>query len=63
MPWYAWLILVVVVIIFLIVGFRNANHNYTIGSGMFKNSDNNLDRDEHLDPSDYDYYNKKDKLK
>ena len=63
MPWYAWIILIVVVIVFLIVGFRNANQNYTIGSGMFKNSDNNLDRDEHLDPSDYDYYNKKDKLK
>lgn len=63
MPWYAWIILIVVVIIFIIVFFRNANHNYTIGSGMFKNSDNNLDRDEYLDPSDYDYYNKKDKLK
>lgn len=63
MTWYEWLILATIIVIIMILGYRMANHNYTIGSGMFKNSDNNLNGDEHLDVSDYDYYNKKDKLK
>ncbi len=61
--WAIWLIIIVIGIIIIAVGFRSANHNYTIGSGMFKNSDENLNKDEHIDPSDYDYYNKKGKLK
>ena len=57
------IILVVVIIILVVVGMRNANQNYTIGGGMFKNSDNNLNKDEHMDSSDYNYYNKDGKLK
>lgn len=58
-----WVILLVIVVILAVITIRNANHSYTIGSGMFKNSDNNLNKDEHLDASDFDYYNKNDKLK
>lgn len=60
--WWIFLLLVAIILIIWIAA-RNANHGYTIGSGMFKNSDNNLDKDEHLDVSDYDYYNKKGKFK
>lgn len=58
-----WIIFIVLLVLFAAVGIRNANHGYTLGSGMFKNSDNNLERDEHLDASDYNYYNEKDKMK
>ncbi len=60
---WGWFILLAVVVVAVILGMRNANHSYTIGSGMFKNSDDNLNKDEHIDVSDFDYYNKKDKLK
>lgn len=61
---WGWIILIILgVVIFALLGLRNANHNYTIGSGLYKNSDNNLNKDEYLDPSDYNYYNTKDKLK
>lgn len=55
-----WLVIIVLVVI---VGIMAANRNYTVGSGMFKKSDNNLQKDEHLDASDYNYYNNKDILK
>ena len=42
---------------------RNANENYTAGSGMFKRSDGNLKKDEHLDVSDYNYYDDEGKMK
>lgn len=59
-----WIIFLIIVIgIFAIIGWRNANENYTAGNGLFKRSDDNLSKDEHLDPSDYNYYNSKDKLK
>lgn len=57
------ILLIAGIVIIIVLGIRNANHNYTLGSGMFKNSDNNLERDENVDISDYNYYNKKDKLK
>ena len=57
------ILLIVGVVILFVVGIRKANHNYTLGSGMFKNSDNNLERDKYNDPSDFNYYNKNDKLK
>ena len=38
---------------------RNMNHNYTIGSGMFKMSEGNLEKGKHVDPADYNYYNNK----
>lgn len=59
-----WIVFLIIVIgVFAIIGWRNANENYTAGSGLFKRSDDNLSKDEHLDPSDYNYYNSKDKLK
>lgn len=60
---YIIIILVIVIVIGIISGIRNANHSYTIGSGMFKYSDDNLNKDKKLDASDFNYYNKKDKLK
>ena len=57
------IILVVVIIILVVIAIRNANQNYTIGGGMFKNSDNNLNKDEHMDSSDYNYYDKDGKFK
>jgi hypothetical protein len=42
------------------VGVQSANHGYTMGSGLFKKSEANLEKEAHLDVSDYDYYNSKD---
>ena len=58
-----WIILAVIVVIFVIGLSRKVNENYTFGSGMFKNSDANLEKDDHVDPSDYNYYDKKGKFK
>ena len=59
-----WLIFLgIMIAIFVVLGLRNANQNYTAGSGLFKRSENNLQRDEHLDASDFNYYNDTDKLK
>ena len=55
--------LIIIIIVLVVVGMRNANQNYTIGGGMFKNSDDNLKKDEHMDSSDYNYYDKDGKLK
>lgn len=57
------LLWMVVIILFVVIGYRTINHNYTVGSGLFKRSDNNLEKNEHLDVSDYDYYNTKNKFK
>ena len=46
----------VVVILIAITFRRNANHNYRTESGLFKNSEFNLDEKEEL--SDKDYYDK-----
>ena len=54
-----WLVFVVVIILVLALAVRNMNHNYTAGKGMFKNSDNNLEKDEKMDASDYDYFDDK----
>ena len=62
-PWWGWLVILVVVVGTGVAKVRNANHDYTAGSGMFKRDDNNLEKDKHLDVSDYDYYNNKGKLK
>jgi len=58
-----WIILGFLVVIFVIGLLRGANKDYTAGSGMFKNSENNLKRDERLDVSDYNYYDNKGKMK
>ena len=43
------------VAIIAVAVYRNANVNYRTGSGMFKNSEYNLDDQDEL--SDKDYYN------
>lgn len=60
---YLIIILVIVIVLGIIGGTRNANHNYTIGSGMFKDSNDNLSKEKESDASDFEYYNQKDKLK
>ncbi len=47
---------IALLIIIAVVAKRNMNHNYTIGSGMFKMSDDNLEKDKHVDTADYNYY-------
>lgn len=55
--------LIVLIIVLVAAAMSGANQGYTIGGGMFKNSDNNLNKDEHMDSSDYNYYDKDGKLK
>lgn len=50
-------------VLIAVLAKRNMNHNYTIGSGMFKMSDDNLNKDEHLDAADYNFYDDKGILK
>lgn len=60
----SWImILIAVVILSVIIGNRSANEGWTRGSNLFKDSEYNLEKDKKLDPSDYDYYNKKGKMK
>lgn len=54
---------VALLVLIVILAKRNMNHNYTIGSGMFKMSDENLEKGKHVDPSDYNYYDDKGILK
>lgn len=58
-----WICVVFVIVIFAVVKSRKMNENYTVGSGLFKRSDYNLEKDEKMDASDYNYYNDKDQLK
>lgn len=61
---WIWLVLLVIgVVLFAILGLRKANHDYTLGNALFRNSDNNLQKGEHIDTADYQYYNSDDKLK
>ncbi len=53
----------VVLVVAALLGWRNANHDYTAGSGLFKNSDDNLEKEKHMDASDFNYYNKTGKQK
>ena len=48
-----------VILALIVAARRNMNHNYTIGSGMFKMSEGNLEKGKHVDPADYNYYNNK----
>lgn len=59
-----YVITAVIVIICLVVGGKmSKDQGYTIGKGMFKNSEYNLDNDkESEDANDFDYWNK-DQLK
>ncbi len=51
------------IILFVVVALRVSNHKYTFGSTLFKNSDNNLEKDGRVDISDYKYYDDKGKLR
>lgn len=55
MGWLVFWLLVVVAIIAIAVR-RTYNHNYRIGSGLFKNSEDNLDEKDEF--CDKDYYDK-----
>lgn len=46
-----------------VYAFRNADHNDTIDSGLFKSSSNHLEKAEHIDFSDDNYYDNDGKLK
>ena len=53
---------VVLVIMLAFIGLNfyiKSNHNYSSGSGMFKNSENNLDDSTRTDASDHEYYDDK----
>ena len=58
-----FVLFLIVMVVLAVVKTRLMDQQYTFGSGMFKNSDNNLHKKDHLDVSDYDYYNDKGKLK
>lgn len=60
-----YIITAIIVIILLAIGGKmSKDQGYTIGKGMFKNSENYLDEDKGKlkDVSDFDYWNK-DQLK
>ena len=57
------LICMAIVIVMSIAARRTMNHNYTIGSGMFKMSEENLRKHDHMDSSKYNYYDEKGILK
>lgn len=59
-----YIVTAIIVIILLVVGSKmSRDHGYTIGKGMFKNSEYNLDKDKKSkDVSDFDYWSK-DQLK
>lgn len=60
------IILISIILVAFYYAFRNNDIGYTQGKGIFKNSEYNLNdnevKDEKLDLSEYDYYNK-DKMK
>lgn len=55
MGWLVFWLLVLVVIIGIAFR-RGSNHNYRTGSGLFKNSEYNLEEKEEI--SDKDYYDR-----
>lgn len=63
MDWIWIFIGLAVIVIILAIAFSRVNNdNYSAGSGMFKNSDFNLDEDK-KDFSEVEYFNKKGKMK
>lgn len=60
-----YIFVAIIVIVLLIISAKmSKDQGYTIGKGMFKNSEYNLDndKDKPKDASDFDYWNK-DQLK
>lgn len=63
MEWILYIGLLIVVVIIIAVAYsRTSNDGYHAGSGMFKNSENNLD-DSRKDICDVDYFNRDGKMK
>lgn len=57
-----WIFLIITIFILGLAFSRTANDHYHAGSGMFKNSDSNLDEKE-VDISDVEYFNREGKMK
>ena len=55
--------IVIAFVFAMVIRARKADQNYTIGSGLYKDSDYNLEKQRHADACDYNYYNDTDKLK
>lgn len=56
-----YVIVTIIVIVLAAIGIKmSKDQGYTIGKGMFKNSEYNLDdhKDKSSDASDFDYWNK-----
>ncbi|MER2080304.1 MAG: hypothetical protein ABS876_02125 [Ruminococcus sp.] len=53
-----WLLIVLLILVAIITvaAIRNRNHDYRMGSGLFKNSEYNLDEKDEL--SDKEYYDR-----
>ena len=49
--------IVIAVVLAMVIRARKADQNYTIGSGLYKDSDYNLEKQRHADACDYNYYN------
>lgn len=58
-----WAVFAGLLALMAIASVRNMNHNYTAGSGMFKNSKWNLDDEKTKNVSDHNYYNDKGNMK
>ncbi len=63
MDFWAWIALAVIFIIMIVVKSRNMDKDYTLGKGIFKNSEHNIELEKNSDISDNNYYNDTDKLK
>lgn len=59
---FGLIILAVVIVIMAVAYSRSMNDSYHAGSGMFKNSEYNLNEEE-KDISDIEYFNRKGKMK
>lgn len=59
---FGLIILAIVIVIMAVAYSRSMNDSYHAGSGMFKNSEYNLNEEE-KDISDVEYFNRKGKMK
>lgn len=57
-----WIFLIILFLVLAVAYSRHANDDYHSGSGIFKNSEYNLDEKE-KDMSDVEYFNRDGKMK
>ncbi|MEE0930863.1 MAG: hypothetical protein UIM53_07685 [Acutalibacteraceae bacterium] len=57
-----WVLLVVLIAVGVVVFARNTSNDYNAGSGMFKNSEFNIEETD-KDFSDVEYYDRTNKMK